>query len=526
MKLSKRILSLMLTTAILSGTVLTGCGQAKPSASSATASGGAQGENFQFTYMMHDKFINWLKDLKWYPELLKKTNTTVNFVSGGSNDDEYYSGVDQKIISKTFPESGIVSVSQAQVYGAQGAFVDLKPYIEKYGPNIKKYMDNNPEFTKMITSSDGAIYGIVSEAPKFADFIFYRADQFQKAGVTTVPTTVDEFTDALRALKKYYGKDNKNYYPLTGREDYIRFQSLFNAAAGFDNGVAHGIYGNGKTGTDLYSEGYKKMVEWYITLYKEGLIDPEWVSGAGTEESWESKMLTGQGSVSYDYYTRPSWFMDNGGPNNDKDYDIQIMPFLKDINGKQSVQTTEMQYNILRAMVINKTAESKAPDIIKFLDYLFSEEGQTLVSYGVEGQSYKVENNEKVYTVDYSKEEATPDGTPRWSFLNDRLTFAKPMDNQAFYKWNTKLVADAASKYFNDTYLKTSPIVTYTPEQSAELSNLSASVNPSVTAGVTEFVTGKRSITEWDKFLSEMDAKGYKKIVAIQQQAYDALYKK
>lgn len=521
----KKAFNLVFAALLTAGTVLAGCSSNANTNTSSGGNGSAEGSTSSFSYLMHDKFVNWLHENKWYPYVEEATGTTVEFVPGGSNDDEYYASVDQKIISRTFPDSGIVSVSQATVYGAQGAFVDLAPYIDKFGPNIKRYIEENPTYQKLITNEQGQIFGLVSEAPRFADFIFYRADHFEKAGITTVPQTIDELTDVMRKLKAHYGKDDKNYYPMVGREGYIRFQSAFNAAANYDDGVSRGVYGNGKTGTDLYSEGYKKMVEWYKTLYDEGLIDPEWVAGSGTEESWESKMLTGQGTISYDYLTRPSWFLDNGGPENDPDYSIAILPYLKDLNGNPSVQTTETQYNILRAMVVNKDSEDKAETIIKFLDYLYSDEGQTLVSWGVEGESYEEVRGEKQYIVNFSEQEATPAGEPRWSFLNDRLTFVKPMDNDAFYSWNTDLVRKAAHELFNDVNLKTGVQVTYTADQAKQLADLSAKVNEAVTSGVTQFVTGKRPMSEWDAFLGEMEAAGYKDIVAIQQEAYDAMYK-
>lgn len=520
----KKAFYLVFSAMLAAGTVLAGCSQNANTNTANSGNGSVEGSS-GFSYLMHDKFINWLQEDKWYPYVEKATGTTVEFVPGGSNDEEYYASVDQKIISRTFPDSGIVSVSQATVYGAQGAFVDLAPYIDEFGPNIKSYIEENPTYKPLITNEDGQIFGLIAEAPRFADFIFYRADHFEKAGITKVPQTIDELTDAMRKLKAYYGKDDKNYYPMVGREGYIRFQSAFNAAASYDDGVSKGVYANGKTGTDLYSDGYKQMVEWYKTLYDEGLIDPEWVAGSGTEESWESKMLTGQGSISYDYLTRPSWFMDNGGPENDPDYNIAILPYLKDLNGNPSVQTTETQYNTLRAMVVNADSKDKAETIIKFLDHLYSDEGQTVVSWGVEGESYEEEGGKKQYIVDFSEQEATPAGEPRWSFLNDRLTFVKPIDNDAFYSWNTELVRNAALELFTDENLKTGVQVTYTAAQAQKLADLSAKVNEAVTAGVTEFVTGKRPMSEWDAFLGNMETAGYKDIVTLQQEAYDAMYK-
>ena len=37
-------------------------------------------------------------------------------------------------------------MDQANIYGAQGAFYDLKPLIEEYAPHIKAYLEANPAY--------------------------------------------------------------------------------------------------------------------------------------------------------------------------------------------------------------------------------------------------------------------------------------------------------------------------------------------------------------------------------------------
>ena len=50
-------------------------------------------------------------------------------------------------------------------------------------------------------------------------------------------------------------------------------------------------------------------------------------------------------------------------------------------------------------------------------------------------------------------------------------------------------------------------------------------VNESMNSGVLKFIKGERSMDEWDAFLAEMDGLGYDRIVEIEQEAYDAMYK-
>lgn len=531
----KKLVSMLLSVVMII-TVLAGCNGSPAESTKATTSGttatvssaetSTNEKTFEFSYTMQTKFVDWLKDLKWFPVAEKATNTKVELKGQGASETEYQSSIDQMLISKTFPDAGQVTARQALVYGQQGAFVNLAPLIDQYAPNIKAYIDANPDYKSFITAEDGGIYGIASECVKIGEFLFYRADHFKDAGITVMPKTLDEFTDTLRKLKEFY-KGEENYYPFSGREHYIRAQWIFNAYANFDGGVSNGLYDTmvlKEAGTDIYSEGYKKMIEWYTMLYKDKLINPQWVEGAMTEQLWEQDYLTGKSSVGLDFYTRPAWFMNNGGPDNDPDYDIQVMDYLKNIDGQDAKIYCETRYKLDRSVAININSKDKAPGILKFLDYFFSPQGQEVTHWGVEGESFKKNGSDYEHTVKFNEQEALPLGTPRWSFLNDRLTFPKPVNNEWFYEWNSEVVKNGALKMFNQVV----PSITfsYTAEQAKEYDNLKAVVTPAVLAGTIKFINGSRPISEWDTWLNEMAALGYTRMEELQQAAYDAKYKK
>ena len=515
----KRFLALLLTVLMLS-TMAVGCGDTDSKDKDKDKDG-----TFKFSYTMQTKFVDWLNDLKWYDVAKEATKTDVQLLPQGSSETEYQSGVDQMLISNTFPDAGQVTQNQANVYGEQGAFVDLTSYIKENAPNLQAYINANPDYKEFITADDGKIYGIAAETVQIGEFLFYRADHFKEAGITQMPTTLDEFTDVLRKLKAYY-KNVENYYPFSGREHYIRAQWIFNCYANFDNGVSNGLYDTRvlkESGTDIYSDGYKKMIEWYKLLYDEGLINPQWIEGAMTEQLWEQDFLTGKSSVGLDFYTRPAWFMNNGGPDNDPDYDVQVMDYIKNTDGKDATVICETKYKLDRSLAVNAKSKDKAAGIMKFLDYLYSKEGQVLVHWGVEGESFKKNGDKYEYIVKFNDEEAKPLGEKKWSFLNDRLTFPKPVNNEWFYQWNSDVVKDGALRMFDQ--VKPSITFTYTTEQAKEYDNLKAVVTPAVLSGTIEFVTGKRPMTEWTKWLDEMGKLGYTKMEEIQQKAYDAKYK-
>lgn len=494
----------------------------KPAEAGKSAEAPAAGQKVSFSYTLENKFVKWMLDLNWYKIFLEKANADVQLIEGGAGA-QYYKNIDLKIASGDFPDAGIVNLAQAEVYGSQGAFVDLKPLIDKHAPNIKKYIDSNPDYKAMITASDGKIYGLTQEYPKISGVTFYREDMFKKAGITQEPHTIEEFTDALRKLKTAYA-DNKNFYPFTGRDGFLKFQSVFGAQDRIENGKVHGIYAIG-SGTDIHSPGYRKLVEWFKQLHDEKLIDPEWVAGASTEESWQTKMLVGNGAVSDDFFTRPAWFMLNGGPKNDPNFSMKVLPYPMGIDGQQAKRSTNARYPDNRFLAISTKAEKKAPDIIRLLDFVFSPEGQTIMQYGVEGQTFKTVNGKREFLVTYSEEVPKPLGTPNWLFLQDRLTFPAPVNNEAFYEFNDDLTKSYAADYFSK-YAATYPALKYNTDQQKERSDLVAKIGEAVTANLVKFVSGKRPMSEFDAFLAEMDKLGYKRVVEIDQAAYDAMNKK
>lgn len=538
MKLANRIGAAVLATAMV-GTLLTGCGGGSASTTASTGDGTAAASSTEssgdgdntYTMFMRSAYVDWIKELKWYDVAEERTGIHVDYISGPEEAADVYSEVDQRVISGDLPDAVMTKLAQTNVYGPQGVFADLAPYIEKYAPNLQKYIDDNPDYKALVTDADGHIYGLCKETPIFADLIGYRVDHFKAAGIDPDSiVTVDDFTKALETLKAYYGKDNPNYYPLTGRDTAIRFAAWFGAASNISSTESNGIYINGhyKDGSiDIMSDGAYKMVETMKKWYDEGLIQPEWVAGTFSEADWEAAMLNGNGSIFYDYYNRAEWFMENGGPDNDPNYQMGVLNFIKDDNGNPQKMTVSMKYNDECVTAVNANcSEDKIKTILTFIDYFYSEEGEILANYGVEGESFKDTNGDKEFIVDYQTEEATPAGEKRWSFLSDRFTVCKPVDNEAFFKWNAPLIAEATGRLFTDENLGTSYVLKFTDDQSKEVTNLLASVYDAQMSGIAQFIDGTRELTpdNWAAFQQEMNDLGLSRIEEIQLAAYQAMY--
>lgn len=489
----------------------------------ACSSGGGDdssaGDEASFSYRIPDRFKAWLDDLNWYPALEEGSGVSVDLIDGGP-EESHYQQLDLKLSQGDVGDATVATAAQVQTYGPQGAFLDLAPLIKEKAPNLQRYIDENDDFRKLITEDNGAIYGLVNEYPKVSILTFYRSDVAAQSGVTTQPRTISEFTDFLRKMQAA-NATVPGYHALSGRDVFTNYQYAFAANDGIDDqGKVHGEYFSGR-GSDVLSDGYRDMVEWYHTLYSEGLIDPEWVAGTQTEEQWETKMLTGQASVTNDFFTRPYWFMTNVDTAKYPDFALDVLPALESDDGEQMMQPANERYNLQRVFVVNAKTD-KTDAILKFLDYLYSDEGQDTYHYGVEGESYEVTDGKPQYTVKFEDEGTKPLGTKVWNFQQDRLTFPAPVSDQAYYDWQDEFTRSFAQNYF-DSYLVSNPVLKYSTEQAAARAKLTASVDPLVLGEVTKFVTGERDLSEWDAFISQVKDAGYSDITAIDQDAYDAM---
>ncbi len=560
--MKKKLISVILSVAMI-GTLLTGCGGSGNNQSQelADSTSDAAGNNTagtdeadvdtsnaadtednssqeadasaegSYTMFMRNTYVGWIRELNWYDVAEEKTGIHVEYVEGPDEFADVYAEVDQRIISDTLPDAVMTKLAQTNVYGPQGAFVDLAPYIAKYAPNLQKYIDDNADYKALVSDENGAIYGLVKESPIFQDFLGYRVDHLEKAGVDPDSIqNVEDFTEAMRTLKAFYGADNPHSYPRTGRDCAIRFAAWLECLSTVSATESHGIYtGHFKDYSfDIMNDNAYTMVETMKTWYDEGLIQPQFAEGTFTEGDWESDMINGNGTFFYDYYNRAEWFMENGGPEADPDYQMGVLGNFKDASGNTILGAGTCKYNEECVTAVNaKCDEDKIKTILTFIDFFYSPEGIDLANYGVEGESYQVAaDGSKEFIVDYAAEEAKPEGEKKWSFLSDRFTVCKPVDNVAFFQWNADLIADACAKYMTEDCIRTGINLSYTAEESEELSNLTATVFDAEIAAIVSFVTGNTELTPdtWKAFQDEMNSMGLSRIEEIQVEAYKNTY--
>jgi putative aldouronate transport system substrate-binding protein len=191
-----------------------------------------------------------------------------------------------------------INTSQWRTLVAQGALQPLDDLLEAYGQDILAGVSDT--VWDAMRGDDGHIYGVVYMYPhshEIATFMQCRLDLMEAAGITEIPTTIDEFYDCLVTLKNYYG------------DEYIIFTGPFTPASeGNENWVipktiasAFGIYNdwmvdeNGQVYYMTEAPQFAEMIEFLTKLYNEGLIDPDWA--INTNSSIQEKFASGRSII-------------------------------------------------------------------------------------------------------------------------------------------------------------------------------------------------------------------------------------
>ena len=167
-------------------------------------------------------------------------------------------------------------------FGADQMLVDLSQYKDLLA-NYQKFIDGTTGGEKAVYNDDGTMYafydGYVNEndvqgAQSFTAFA-YRFDLLQENDLTPA-TTLDEYTELCRKLKELY----PDAYPISNStKDYAFYRGFVGIFHTWDT-----LYWNGSEWVYGPTEdSFREMLIYLNGLYKEGLIDPEFVTDTGDQ---------------------------------------------------------------------------------------------------------------------------------------------------------------------------------------------------------------------------------------------------
>jgi len=205
-----------------------------------------------------------LRDGLWvWDEIGKKLNQKYEW----NTTNDYWDLIDLRLFSgEKLEDLYAIGYNDMQRPANEGLLTPLDDLIEKYGPNIKKIMEESPEkYVHNTSLEDGKMYAFSESIYRVKEsetlLLFARKDWFDKLNLKT-PETTDDFFEALMAIKN--GDPNSNNtqdeIPLGGSiGDLEQYLSCSFGLHGLRNNFIWAD-DNGKVYMERTTEAYKEFL--------------------------------------------------------------------------------------------------------------------------------------------------------------------------------------------------------------------------------------------------------------------------
>jgi putative aldouronate transport system substrate-binding protein len=468
---------------------------------------------------------NYGNDMAVFKELQKRTNIQLDWELLPADDNLtklnliMSSGQLPDIIS--YPDAA-ESKKLFDKYAAQGAIIPLDDLINQYAPHIKAMIDNPPfkidNFKSELTSADGHIYSLPRLTEVTTGMVFcIRQDWLDKVGMKA-PTTTDELYTVLKAFKDKNVNGKGNVVPLepepqTGVDG---IQILMNAF-----GAHQGFYVDQKDNTIKYGpteSAYKDGLEFCAKLYKEGLIDKDYVSV--TTDAFRTKVANNQIGMFY------AWPLSGLGFNNTAVQKIDPKASyvgLLPVKGPKGDQFKENPQAAITPCIAITKSNKNPIETIKYLDYIYSKEGNILMNYGVQDKDYTLDASGNPVFTDYVLK--NPDGNDAGTVRTNEgmqvgLPFIATLDSQS-QATPSEVVRNVWKDYENANVLYPKfPNLPLTEEQNADISGTITDMKTYVEENTNKFVQGQTPDANYDKFVQTIKTMGVDNVLKVYNEAY------
>ncbi|GIO54965.1 extracellular solute-binding protein [Paenibacillus cineris] len=499
------------------------------SKSDETSKDSADGDTLSFSVTLPSSGVDnensmigkeWKKQME--AKLGKKLNIKFNYIPSSEYDEKVKLMIASDDLTDFFVTPLFYDITDM---AEQGQILELSQYKDLM-PNYMNYLSKVKNGMARVTNSEGKMYSFKeTSTPRFPqdkglliqNVSAYRYDVFKEKNIK-IPETLDEFYDAAKKLKQLY----PDKYPVDTKWNSLR--SLFSA-----NHIKDDIYWDGsKYVYGIFNEGYKDALQFANKLYSEQLLDPEYT--IDTDDMIRKKAMNGD---TFMWLTQ--WFTEPGDYTRNADdgkiFAVSLYPDNPKY-GKAWQEATNGNTPDLGWATFCISSKAKNPEeLIKLIDLQYSDENIRLVTWGIEGTTYKIGEDGNPTFMDSFKTAKDPwlegdkygiraskNYNPGLQMVNDARAFVDfAATDYTVFNGKYEEVPLEKSPYLtslpmpNNDYVPSwysEPAIQFTPDESQEISEIMNPIKTFVTEEQAKFVAGKQSFDNWPKFIDQVKKMG------------------
>lgn len=404
-----------------------------------------------------------------------------------------------------------------------GIILPIEDKVAQYAPDYYAALQSNDTWRRQAYTSDGRLPGFYfirgTEILCTSNGLIIRDDWLNDLNLD-FPETIEEFRNVLIAFRDEKGAAapwSVPYWNLKLAIERGMITSPFNLPKG-DFYVQ-----DGKIKYGYYSQEMKEVLVWLNGLYSEGLLDKN--LSTIDESTTRSNTMTGISGVTFGAA--------GGGIGNmmttmadDPSFSVTGLGSLVANKGDKAMSGHFDNPVLAFAAVVTPNCEN-VELALQFLNYAWTEAGNLLCNFGIEGVSYTMVDGQPTYTDLIMN---NPDGLTVTQALLQysqagtvNLVGYKQEEGYIWQYYNNEQQTGALRRWSNtDAKTYKMPPLSPSVEQADEFSAISAEVNTYVSESILKFITGAESLDNYDNYLETLRKMGVERLIEIYQIQYEA----
>lgn len=409
--------------------------------------------------------------------------------------------------------------------------VDLSEYAEQYMGNYLTILNDSKyaAYREKAYNSEGQLVEISSISD---DFLPTSGTQIRKDWLDAlnlpVPETYDDWETTLKAFKENYNCTNALLLSgLTQMTNLIAGYGTAGAAEAAMGGSAVNMYvKDGVIHNGYQDDGYRAYLTMMNRWYKEGLLSPDFITASndGSQNNMDGVILSGDTGI---WFSQGNFITQYESQAQVTDPDFAIMgiadPYSPEFNPEKTTHFTSMVGGSAggsAALSVSTNCED-IPLACQWMDYFWTEEGQLLCNYGIEGEGFEYDENGEPQFSDF----VVNGGNFQFMMTGYTLSGVPSLQDfdKSFFTYGDNVIEafDTWGSCVDDAYTLPAAM-TLNTDQSEKYSSQFNDINTMAEERVGRFITGELDInTEWDTFQQDLISMGIEDCIAIYQECYD-----
>ena len=538
-----------LLSASMLGTMLTGCGSANTDATAEAATDTTQAQSLsdepagesvadEFTYPMNtDSTITYWCDLNtnvaanftnlaetpFGKGLMEHTGANIEFLHPptGQGEEQFNLMLADGELPDLLEYHWMNYTGGPEKAITDGYIYELTDIIDQYCPNLKAYLEANPEIDRMCKTDEGHYYMFPfirgDEQLRVTLGLMVRQDWLDELGLE-VPTTMDEWHEVLTQFKEKKGAEAPFSYEYTmgSLTDDNPFCYAYDACRNFylgDDGKVH--YG-------AIEDGYRQYLETMHQWYEEGLIDPDIATQQFDQVS--AKMTNGTSGASIGWAGSRMGVWTTAALETDPGYALSPAPVPTLTKGARAKMGQIDNAVPNQGGVAITTSCKDIETAARLLDWAYSDEGHMFYNFGIEGESYTLVDGEPVYTDQILN---NPDGLPvaqaMSAYIRGNYNGPFVQDIRYLRQYYTYDGQKASNAVWGDNDGKSHklPSITPTSEESDEFSAIMNEISTYRDEMTIKYILGTEDISTFDTYVSTIRSMGIDRALEIENAALE-----